>query len=203
MNFDRMNNPYKELSSYSEVDAAQFKGRTAEIEKMYKSFYQNEYLVCYADSGEGKSSIIEAGLVPKLRQNIYLPIHIVFKSDRHFQNNDVNFDEVICAAIDEELDRIRNKRLNVSVEYPIRLSELDGAMAPWEKILIDKSAWLRLRYTRINIETLVYTPVLIFDQFEEVFTNPSSQEWTDRFPYPVSYSDLAHRIHNELSVKPL
>lgn len=140
---------------------------------------------------------------PSCARNIYLPIHVVFKSDRHFQNNDVNFDEVICAAIDEELDRIRNKRLNVSVEYPIRLSELDGAMAPWEKILIDKSAWLRLRYTRINIETLVYTPVLIFDQFEEVFTNPSSQERTDRFPYPVSYSDLAHRIHNELSVKPL
>lgn len=199
-----MHNPYKELASYLEIDAAQFKGRTAEIEEMYKSFYQNEYLVCYADSGEGKSSIIEAGLVPKLRQNIYLPIHIVFKSDRHFLNSKVDFDEVICNTIDEELGRIRNENLAVSVEYPIRLSELEGAMAPWEKDLIEQSAWLRLRYSRINIETLVYTPVLIFDQFEEVFTNPSSQEWTDRFfawLEELSADVLPERVKETLKVK--
>lgn len=90
------------------------------------------------------------------------------------------------------------------MEYPIRLSELEGAMAPWEKDLIEQSVWLRLRYSRINIETLVYTPVLIFDQFEEVFTNPSSQEWTDRFfawLEELSADVLPERVKETLKVK--
>ena len=49
-----MNNPYKELSPYLESDASSFKGRTMEIEEMYESFDRNEYLVCHADSGEGR-----------------------------------------------------------------------------------------------------------------------------------------------------
>ena len=65
-----MSNPYKELASYEENDAKIFKGRSTEIQEMYENFSNNEYMVCYADSGEGKSSIIEAGLRVRLPENI-------------------------------------------------------------------------------------------------------------------------------------
>ena len=178
-----MKNPYKELSPYIESDANRFKGRTLEIEEMYEGFDRNEFLVCHADSGEGKSSIIEAGLIPKMKKNCYFPIRVIFKSDEHFKNNSVDFDEIICAAIQNEIEKLKDNRdISVNIVYPQRLENSDDyELSGWEKELIDCFAWLKLRYARITVDNLLYTPVLIFDQFEEVFTNPLSQEWTDKF----------------------
>lgn len=176
-----MNNPYKELSPYIESDADRFKGRSLEIEEMYDSFYRNDYLVCYADSGEGKSSIIEAGIVPKMRQNMYLPIHIVFRSDEHYSNGNVDFNQVVHKAIDNDLNKIKEEGYEVTIEYSIFFDRNVECLQEWEKTLIESNPWLWLRNSRIIIDSIVYTPVLIFDQFEEVFTNPSSQEWTDKF----------------------
>ena len=178
-----MNNPYKELSPYLESDASNFKGRTMEVEEMYESFDRNEYLVCHADSGEGKSSILEAGLIPKMKANSYFPIRIIFNSDKHFKNNSIDFDDVVCRIIDEEIGKFsENKSIVVNKVYPNRLTNSDEQeLQEWEKELIENNAWLKLRYSRITIDNLLYTPVLIFDQFEEVFTSPFSQEWTDRF----------------------
>ena len=178
-----MKNPYKELSPYIESDANRFKGRTLEIEEMYEGFDRNEFLVCHADSGEGKSSVIEAGLIPKMKKNCYFPIRVIFKSDEHFKNNDVDFDEIICAAIQNEIEKLKDNRgVSVNIVYPQRFENSDDyELSGWEKELIGCFAWLKLRYARITVDNLLYTPVLIFDQFEEVFTNPQSQEWTDKF----------------------
>ena len=198
-----MKNPYKELSPYIESDAHRFKGRTSETEEMYESFDRNEYLVCHADSGEGKSSIIEAGLIPKMKANCYFPVRIIFKSDEHFKKNNIDFDKVVCGIIENEIDKLRsNKSISVNVVYPRRLTNSDDfELTNWEKELIDSYAWLKLRYARVTIDNLIYTPVLIFDQFEEVFTNPLSQEWTDKFfkwLQELSIDLCPQRIINEL-----
>ena len=178
-----MNNPYKELSPYIESDAYRFKGRTLEIEEMYEGFDRNEFLVCHADSGEGKSSIIEAGLIPKMKKDCYFPIRVIFKSDEHFKNINVDFGKVICDIVQNEVEKLKaNKNIAVDVIYPQRLVDNgNDQLSGWEKELIESFAWLKLRYARITVDNLFYTPVLIFDQFEEVFTNPPSQEWTDKF----------------------
>ena len=177
-----MSNPYKELASYEENDAKKFKGRSTEIQEMYENFSNNEYMVCYADSGEGKSSIIEAGLIPVLRSNFYYPIHIVFK-DKEFKNNNLDFNQFVCQKILNEVDKLKeDTTIRVDTIYPKRLSNnRSSEMAEWEKQMIDSYAWLRLRYAQVTIDNFVFTPVLIFDQFEEIFTNPQSQEWTDNF----------------------
>ena len=61
-------NPYI-IGPYGENDSFKFFGREKELECMYRSFQQNDYLVCYAVSGEGKSSILNAGLFPEMRKN--------------------------------------------------------------------------------------------------------------------------------------
>lgn len=198
-----MKNPYKELSPYAESDAYSFKGRSVEISEMYESFDRHEYLVCHADSGEGKSSIIEAGLIPKMKANCYFPIRIIFKSDEHFKNKDVDFDKVICGIINNEIDKLRsNKSISVDVVYPKRLANSnERKLTDWEQHIIDSYAWLKLRYARITVDNLLYTTVLIFDQFEEVFTNPPSQEWTDKFfawLQDLSMDLCPQRIINEL-----
>ena len=118
-----------------------------------------------------------------MKANCYFPVRIVFKSDEHFKNSIIDFDAVICRIIDEEIGKlIENQSIVVNKIYPNRLTNSDEEeLQEWEKELIENNAWLKLRYTRITIDNLLYTPVLIFDQFEEVFTNPISQEWTDRF----------------------
>ena len=198
-----MKNPYKELSPYIESDAHSFKGRTSETEEMYESFDRNEYLVCHADSGEGKSSIIEAGLIPKMKANCYFPVRIIFKSDEHYKKYNIDFDNVICGIIENEIEKLRsNNSISVNIVYPKRLTNSDDfELTNWEKELVDSYAWLKLRYERITIDNLLYTPVLIFDQFEEVFTNPLSQEWTDKFfkwLQELSTDLCPHRIINEL-----
>ncbi len=173
---------YKELASYEEKDAKLFKGRDSEIQEMYENFINNEYLVCYADSGEGKSSIIEAGLIPILRSNFYYPIRIVFK-DKQFKDNNINFDKFVCQTISDEVDKLKeDSSIRVDTIYAKRLTnDKTSEMAEWDKQMIDSYAWLKLRYAQLTIDNFLFTPVLIFDQFEEVFTNPQSQEWTDRF----------------------
>lgn len=175
-----MSNLYKELASYEERDAKIFKGRDSEIREMYENFINNEYLVCYADSGEGKSSIIEAGLIPILRENFFFPIRIVFK-DKQFKKNNIDFDKYVCQAITDEVGKFKeDSSIRVDTIYSKRLtSDKSSEMAEWEKQMIDSYVWLKLRYAQLTIDNFVFTPVLIFDQFEEVFTNPQSQEWTD------------------------
>lgn len=173
-------NPYI-IGPYSESDTGIFWGRTKEIEGLYRSFLLHDYLVCYANSGEGKSSILNAGLCPKLRDNKYFPISIRFR----FGENDVdNFDRIINAAIDlalSECDRYDSFETS-SLIYDTD----DEDDRSWQKELIYNHVWLRLRYSELKIknengEIVNYTPVLIFDQFEEVFTNPESELWTKSF----------------------
>ena len=173
-------NPYI-IGPYKESDAGRFKGRSCEIEGMFRSFIQNDYLVCYADSGEGKSSILNAGLFPKLRDNRYFPINIRF----NFYDSDVrnmDFDRVVNRAIDIAIGDHSAALIPSSLIFETE----DDDITKWQKELIGKYIWLRLRYSELAIvdengESIRVTPVLIFDQFEEVFTNPESQLWTSKF----------------------
>lgn len=175
-------NPYI-IGPYQESDAYKFKGRSSEIEGMFRSFIQNDYLVCYAESGEGKSSILNAGLFPRLRQNRYFPISIRFKFDDPDVKN-MDFDKVMNSAIDKALGESSSECTFLPSSLIFETDQEETAEL--QKSMIAEYAWLRLRYsellTKDEKEELVrMTPVLVFDQFEEVFTNPESQIWTSNF----------------------
>lgn len=61
-------NPYKGLNSFLEPDAPAFFGREEEIEQMANRLTKNPLLLISAPSGQGKSSIVKAGLFPYLRK---------------------------------------------------------------------------------------------------------------------------------------
>ena len=125
-------NPYI-IGPYKETDSSMFWGRTTEIDGMYRSFMQNDYLVCYADSGEGKSSIINAGLFPKLRENGYYPINIRFSFD----------DEIIGLDFDKIINTIINNTIKDvdGVSYKVRslLSDtVDKTSILWQTNFIEQ-----------------------------------------------------------------
>lgn len=64
----RQVNPYKGLRAFGEADAAEFYGRDRLVDELLTTVLDNRFVVVVGSSGSGKSSLVHAGLVPKLRQ---------------------------------------------------------------------------------------------------------------------------------------
>lgn len=55
--------------SYSRTDAVRFFGRDADIDAICAQLQQESYCVLHGESGVGKTSLIQAGLIPRLEAN--------------------------------------------------------------------------------------------------------------------------------------
>ena len=66
---DESQNPYRGLKSFDEKHSSLFFGRTLLVEKLQDFVKANPLTVVLGASGSGKSSLVKAGLIPKLRQD--------------------------------------------------------------------------------------------------------------------------------------
>ena len=155
------------FKAYTESDADIFKGRNADIERLYDLVSNKDYVLCYAESGEGKSSLIDAGLTPRLRANRYFPVKISF-TDEEYNDNNINFDEVIKSRIMEAVSEQQN--LSFAPKSDSVFNEK-----------YSEDIWWFLRNNTLSLYGISFTIVLIFDQFEEVINYPKSEVWTSRF----------------------
>jgi len=71
-----MKSPFKFLDSYTREDREIFFGREKEIEELFRRLFESRVLLVYGESGTGKSSLINCGLINKLSANEHLPIYI-------------------------------------------------------------------------------------------------------------------------------
>ena len=62
-----VDSPYKGLARYEEADAAYFFGRDVEAELVVANVLASRLTLLFGDSGVGKSSLLHAGLAPRLR----------------------------------------------------------------------------------------------------------------------------------------
>ena len=60
------------LKSYTEADSALFFGRDADIERLVDAIEYEDVCTVYGKSGAGKSSLLMAGVFPRLRKNGFL-----------------------------------------------------------------------------------------------------------------------------------
>ena len=171
------NNPWLALSTYEERDEYRFKGRDTDIENMLQLIRQNEYVVCYAASGDGKSSLVNAGVCPRIRREGMFPIKIVFTSDEYDgkgipmlpEGSDVDFDKLILSKIEQNIKAFRDDfaaRHGIDEELELGFEKLER----YQDMNV-QSLWWKLRTETIQIPfgEFDYIPVLIFDQFEEIF----------------------------------
>ncbi len=143
------NNPWPGLAAYDEASATFFFGRQEEADELFRFIRSAPLTVVYGKSGLGKTSLLQAGLYPKLRAQHYLPIHIRLEYSDVVK--DPPFRQVMRRFM-EELDKER-------AEYP----EPRNATTLWEYLhRKDLQIWSR--------DNFPLTPVLVFDQFEELFT---------------------------------
>jgi WD40 repeat protein len=64
---DLLPNPYRGLAAFDEEHADFFCGRTAEIDRLAAALSAHQLVAVVGGSGVGKSSLVRAGLVPRLR----------------------------------------------------------------------------------------------------------------------------------------
>lgn len=174
-------NTFLGLQPYTEDDAYRFKGRTEESQELFRLIVRNDFTVCYAESGEGKTSLLNAGVFPLLRENMYFPIAITFTSD-DYQVTPDNFSTIIDRCIKDSITEYNEKNKGISVEY--RLCSTDFQDLDCQAELqqeLSKYSWWKLRNYKPQAMGLTFTPVFVFDQFEEVFNMPGSIVWTKKF----------------------
>lgn len=173
------NNPWLASATYEEKDEYRFKGRKEDTSKILSMLQQNECVVCYAASGDGKSSLVNAGLCPAMRRIGLFPIKITFSTDEYngkglpFMSEDTNFvdfDRLMMSKINQAVENYRRDFItthNIDGDYDIIFEKI----SKYENVDISDSLWWKLRTETIQIPFGVfdYIPVLIFDQFEEIF----------------------------------
>lgn len=68
--------PWPGLVAFHEADAAFFHGRDSDIGNLYWMVMRERLTVLFGMSGLGKTSLLQAGIFPKLRDENLLPIRI-------------------------------------------------------------------------------------------------------------------------------
>jgi tetratricopeptide (TPR) repeat protein len=133
---------YPGTGPFGPEDAALFFGRKRETEELYLRILSVPLLLQFGKSGLGKTSLLQAGLFPLLRAKPFLPVMI------RLNDPGESLTDAVARSIRES---VSDEGVDFDEASPAGL---------WE-LLLTTTAWR---------EDLLLTPVLVFDQFEEVFT---------------------------------
>jgi hypothetical protein len=159
-----LDHPWLGLESFREETRAYFFGRNAEISEMHLRLRSNPLLVLYGRSGLGKTSILLAGLIPRLRAEGRRPLLLRLSYGESAQDVCGQFVSAVFGWGDGQSRPISLKPSPTkSLVWTQRLSAKLGLSLPDD---LASRLWLRLHYRE---EPLDITH-LILDQFEEVFT---------------------------------
>ena len=176
-----------------------FFGRDRECQELFNLVRSNRLTVLYGKSGLGKTSLLQAGIFPLLRNIHCLPLRV--------RLNEPGEDPMTALKNGVEAEVEREQDLDPSVELYTKQST-----TTWWEYFKTAAFWRGRR---------PLTPVLILDQFEEIFklhTKASRQAMAKQLGYLVngivppdvlhqlregivSYSDQPPDIHIILSLR--
>lgn len=170
-------NPWLDIRTYTTSDAVFFKGRDADVSKFCNIVDDGCMSVIYANSGIGKSSFINAGVIPLLMKEGYYPIHITISDDAYSSGDVVGLVYRLIredACKDNQKEHVLEWRfLYEGIEEEARNNGIACPFARCEASLW----WLLHAYQLTEIETgKTFRPLLVFDQFEEVFTKTKGDD---------------------------
>lgn len=144
--------------SESEIATSLFFGREEEKKELFQLILAEDLIVVYAKSGYGKTSLLNAGIYPMLRNKKYAPFPI------RFINKDFT-----------PTQTVRGLLLNHYSE-PYFIPGKERLANDTDSDLISF-----LKKFRIIIRSDELKPVLIFDAFEELFTFKHTEEFRETF----------------------
>jgi hypothetical protein len=144
---------YPGIRPFAQNEGMLFYGRTYELNELVNSIKAYSLFVLHGKSGLGKTSLLNAGLIPLLRKEGYLPIEILFRLTNISGNT--GSDKIETLNPFKAIEKAFNPFIDSSVMevLPTRY----------------KTLWIYLKLLKEQGKT----PVLIFDQFEEFFSYPN------------------------------
>lgn len=146
---------YPGIQSFSQEDEALFFGRAQDAEKLYRLLRLEQMVVLYGKSGYGKSSLLQAAVLPRLkRETAFTAIPVRFYA---YNPND----ETALLPLQRTIAAIRSAMPEAG-----RDNYLDK-LIPHEN-----SLWYSLKQVQSAGSAPQSKFVLVFDQFEEIFTYP-------------------------------
>ena len=162
----RNTNPWLGLISYEFEDSYKFFGRSVESGQLSEAITNNPVTVIYGSSGAGKTSIIKAGIFPKLLQEYYMPVYIRFIHDI-----EVSYAGQILRSI-KHAASFQGIEVEQTCDFNYQVNEKD---ALWV-YLHAHTFWRKDNYPVI--------PLIVIDQFEEIFTlNQNTHKIGDFFRF--------------------
>ena len=140
-------NPWPGLAAFTEGDHDFFRGREREADELARLVRRERLTVLFGRSGLGKSSLLGAGLFPRLRQDLHLPVYLRVGYAARATPRQQVWDALAAACA------------RASLQAP-----------PPEP---DETLWAYFHRAGAgfwNPRRRPLLPVLVFDQFEELFT---------------------------------
>lgn len=136
---------YPGLKPFVRAQSAVFHGRSEDTQVLTDLVMRERLVVLFSKSGIGKTSLLQAGVAPKLEKEEYVPIFL--------RCDNVN------APLVQTLSEVLQKDAHVSGRDTTG-ARLEQPVTLWELLK-------RLEFEHRGFPAV---PVLVFDQFEEVFT---------------------------------
>ncbi len=164
--------PYTGLRSFTEEESLYFKGREEHIEQATEQLQRNKFLMLTGASGDGKSSLVYAGIVPNARAG-FLKSKYTQWGVADFRPERTPFKN-LCRAIAKQLD-IANLQ-TVESELHHGFSALVDLYKNSKCFVdVDSVAWQQADAAqRSALKRSAANLIIIVDQFEEFFTNPEN-----------------------------
>jgi hypothetical protein len=160
------------LQSYTEAQADNFYGRDEEIDRLTNLVKNNTLTIVFGKSGTGKTSLLNAGVFPRLRKDYCLPFRIRLE----FQEDSPDLVTQIKKTLSAEIDK-----------YGFKVQAYPSSETLWEYFHREQ-LWKSV------------TPILIFDQFEEIFTLGKNGRFVAK-DLAEFWEELADLIENSIPDK--
>ncbi len=143
-------NPWPGLASYTEDQRHLFFGRTTEINEVVRLVGRETLTVLFGRSGLGKSSLLRAGVMPRLREGGFFPVTLRLDFSERGEISPVEQVKALAVAA--------ARQAGIAVEG---MPDDEAGLTLWE--------WFHtVEFWGPRNDPV--TPILALDQFEEVFT---------------------------------
>ncbi len=163
--------PYTGLRSFTEEESLYFKGRDLQVDQITSLLEQNKFLMVTGASGEGKSSLIYAGLIPNAKAGFFKAKYTnwIVADFRPERSPVHNMAEALAetfdtkpSTIETELRRGFSSLIDLYTNSDFYIDEADEQ---WQTL--DETQKKNRKRKAANL-------MIIVDQFEEFFTNPEN-----------------------------
>ena len=185
-------NPWLGLESYKEGEILY--GRDDDIRDLTQCVLSDIDTLLYGRSGIGKSSILNAGIIPAARRNGYLPVLVRFshKEDHSYlyQIKDSIANAMIPIPLDESGNQIElsaEEKFKRENELAKRIKEVVKSKNKGDESLYEFFHC----HTFHNAEEERIKLLIIFDQFEEIFTLQDDESIKKQF-----FAELADLLND-------